>query len=206
MKCNCTLLNLLYREKSLCWSVFPKVDSSIRISVCKVCVLLAMMFVCNFPASILRKSTSGRHRPVSYPDGPMTARYRFTWNADWAMLMLSLFLSYFNLIFSSTLQIQLHMFFSVIKIFLIVSFKHYYCLKGMNALSRETTIFILPPSNKGSTLKGHNLPQSPLESTIFILPPSNKGSTLKGHNLPQSPLVGHSFVLRWTPFKKGFGG
>ena len=31
-----------------------------------------------FPASILPKSTSGRHRPVSYPDGPMTARYRFT--------------------------------------------------------------------------------------------------------------------------------
>ena len=31
-----------------------------------------------FPASILHKSTSGRHRPVSYPDGPMTARYRFT--------------------------------------------------------------------------------------------------------------------------------
>ena len=32
----------------------------------------------NYPASILRKSTSGRHRPVSYPDGPMTARYRLT--------------------------------------------------------------------------------------------------------------------------------
>ena len=31
-----------------------------------------------YPASILRKSTSGRYRPVSYPDGPMTARYRFT--------------------------------------------------------------------------------------------------------------------------------
>ena len=30
------------------------------------------------PASILRTSTSGRHRPVSYPDGLMTARYRFT--------------------------------------------------------------------------------------------------------------------------------
>ena len=30
------------------------------------------------PASILRKSTSGRHRLVSNPDGPMTARYRFT--------------------------------------------------------------------------------------------------------------------------------
>ena len=27
--------------------------------------------------NILRKSTSGRHRPVRYPDGPMTARYRF---------------------------------------------------------------------------------------------------------------------------------
>ena len=30
------------------------------------------------PVSILRKSISGRHRPVSYPDDPMTARYRFT--------------------------------------------------------------------------------------------------------------------------------
>ena len=30
------------------------------------------------PVSILRKSTSGRHRPVSYPDGPMTVRYRST--------------------------------------------------------------------------------------------------------------------------------
>ena len=34
--------------------------------------------VVGIPASILRKSTSGRYRPVSYPDGPMTARYRFT--------------------------------------------------------------------------------------------------------------------------------
>ena len=37
----------------------------------------------SIPASILRKSTSGRHRAVSYPDGQMTARYRFTKNADW---------------------------------------------------------------------------------------------------------------------------
>ena len=28
-------------------------------------------------ASILHKSTAGRYRPVSYPDGPITARYRF---------------------------------------------------------------------------------------------------------------------------------
>ena len=37
-----------------------------------------MKNILHYPASILRKSTSGRHRPVSYPDGPMTARYRFT--------------------------------------------------------------------------------------------------------------------------------
>ena len=30
-----------------------------------------------YPASILHKSTAGRNRPVSYPDGPITARYRF---------------------------------------------------------------------------------------------------------------------------------
>ena len=30
------------------------------------------------PVSILHKSTAGRYRPVSYPDGPITARYRFT--------------------------------------------------------------------------------------------------------------------------------
>ena len=41
------------------------------------------MLLSMYPASILRKSTSDRHRPVSYPDGPMTARYRFTLNADW---------------------------------------------------------------------------------------------------------------------------
>ena len=28
-------------------------------------------------ASILHKSIAGRYRPVSYPDGPITARYRF---------------------------------------------------------------------------------------------------------------------------------
>ena len=31
-----------------------------------------------YPASILRKSISGRHRPVRVADGPMTARCRFT--------------------------------------------------------------------------------------------------------------------------------
>ena len=32
---------------------------------------------------ILHKSIAGRYRPVSYPDGPITARYRFIKNAYW---------------------------------------------------------------------------------------------------------------------------
>ena len=35
------------------------------------------------PSGILFKSTAGRYRPVSYPAGPITARYRFTKNANW---------------------------------------------------------------------------------------------------------------------------
>ena len=37
-------------------------------------------------SSILHKSIAGRYRPVSYPDGPITARYRFMWNASWAVI------------------------------------------------------------------------------------------------------------------------
>ena len=33
--------------------------------------------------SILYKSIAGRYRPVSCPDGPITARYRFIKNAYW---------------------------------------------------------------------------------------------------------------------------
>ena len=35
------------------------------------------------PASILYKSTADRYQPVSYPDGPITARCRFIKNASW---------------------------------------------------------------------------------------------------------------------------
>ena len=35
------------------------------------------------PVSILYKSIAGSYRPVSYPDGPTTARYRFIKNAYW---------------------------------------------------------------------------------------------------------------------------
>ena len=34
--------------------------------------------IAEYPASILYKSIAGRYRPVSYPDGPITAHYRFT--------------------------------------------------------------------------------------------------------------------------------
>ena len=39
------------------------------------------------PASILYKSTAGRFRTVSYPDGPITARYRLIKNAYWEMII-----------------------------------------------------------------------------------------------------------------------
>ena len=38
----------------------------------------------NHPVSILYKSIASRYRPVSYPDGPITARCRFIKNASWA--------------------------------------------------------------------------------------------------------------------------
>ena len=43
----------------------------------------------NCPASILYKSTAGRCRPVSYPDGPITARCRFIKNAYWVRFLSS---------------------------------------------------------------------------------------------------------------------
>ena len=36
-----------------------------------------------FPASILYKSIAGRYRPVRVADGPITAHYRFMYNAYW---------------------------------------------------------------------------------------------------------------------------
>ena len=42
-----------------------------------------------YPVSILYKSTAGRYRPVSYPDGPITARCRFIKNASWVQYNLN---------------------------------------------------------------------------------------------------------------------
>ena len=44
------------------------------------------VFLIALSVSILRKSISGRHRPVRVADGPMTARCRFTKNANWALI------------------------------------------------------------------------------------------------------------------------
>ena len=38
-----------------------------------------------YPTNILYKYIAGRYRPVSYPDGPITARYRFIKNAYWVL-------------------------------------------------------------------------------------------------------------------------
>ena len=40
----------------------------------------------SYPVSILYKSIADRYRPVSYPDGPITARYRFIKNAYWVSI------------------------------------------------------------------------------------------------------------------------
>ena len=44
---------------------------------------LYLIVLSTSPASILHKSIAGRCRPVSYSDGPTTARYRFMLNAYW---------------------------------------------------------------------------------------------------------------------------
>ena len=56
------------------------------------------------PASILYKSTAGRYRPVSYPNGPITARCRFIKNAysalqggSYVTFVLSLFVPHLSL-------------------------------------------------------------------------------------------------------------
>ena len=39
-----------------------------------------------YPSSIVYKSTAGRYRPVSYTDGPITARCKFIKNAYWVAI------------------------------------------------------------------------------------------------------------------------
>ena len=48
--------------------------------------LYCTALLCNaVPVRILYHSIAGRYRPVSYPDGPITTRYRFIKNARWVV-------------------------------------------------------------------------------------------------------------------------
>ena len=51
-------------------------------------VKVKMIKMTDNPASILYKSIAGRYRPVSYPDGPITAHYRFIKNASWYEILM----------------------------------------------------------------------------------------------------------------------
>ena len=77
-----TVFTLSVRIPLLLSTLVPKIEQVQRTTCCCVYIMLDD-WQTMYPASILRKSTSDRHRPVSYPDGLMTARYRFTLNADW---------------------------------------------------------------------------------------------------------------------------
>ena len=64
-------------------TIKPFIDSNTDGSHCEnMPIQITENFTTN-PASILYKSIAGRYRPVSYPDGPITARYRFIKNAYW---------------------------------------------------------------------------------------------------------------------------
>ena len=74
--------------------------------ICGVCLvficsssLLLLMLRESCPVSILHKSIAGRYRPVSCPDGPITARYRFIKNANWVCFMFVAFSGYLHLYF-----------------------------------------------------------------------------------------------------------
>ena len=45
----------------------------------------SLIGICTTQEAFFIKSIAGRYRPVSYPDGPITARYRFIKNAIWEL-------------------------------------------------------------------------------------------------------------------------
>ena len=55
-----------------------------------------LAFFSFIPASILFKSITGRYQPVSYPDGPITARSRFIkkayWDLGWCIFLCFFFM------------------------------------------------------------------------------------------------------------------
>ena len=78
-------LTLSWSHRSYCSFFFLALAHHYHIRVYdnKIYFSWAATSVYTYPASILYKSIAGRYRPVSYPDGPITARYRFINNAYW---------------------------------------------------------------------------------------------------------------------------
>ena len=72
---------LLYRFPVVL--IFYGTRRLIRLSTSQLAFFINLERAQHFPANILYKSIAGRYRPVSYPDGPITARYRFIKNAYW---------------------------------------------------------------------------------------------------------------------------
>ena len=71
-----SFLNLLILMSVIRNGNFPMLVQRFIFQKC-LKLLISMNIVRSIPASILYKSTVGRYRSVSYPDGPITARYRF---------------------------------------------------------------------------------------------------------------------------------
>ena len=68
---------LNYLERRSIEEIDMSVDELLQLTEGRFC----SCFCHTSPASILYKSIAGRYRPVSYPDGPITVRYRFIKNA-----------------------------------------------------------------------------------------------------------------------------
>ena len=83
MKCQ-ILFSRENKKDITTWSSAESAHSVISVKQefeAEICGLLKII-----PVSILYKSTAGRYRPVSYPDGPITVRYRFIKNASWDVI------------------------------------------------------------------------------------------------------------------------
>ena len=64
-------------------SILPDFLSHIYMERTWFCQVGQQLTATGDPVGILYKSIAGRYRLASYPDGPITARYKFIKNASW---------------------------------------------------------------------------------------------------------------------------
>ena len=92
MKCH-NLFSRKKKKKNEKKKTTKKQQKYYQLVVCLICTELAQKgikiktIVTRAPVSILYKSIAGRYRTVSYPDGPITDRYRFIKNASWGCVL-----------------------------------------------------------------------------------------------------------------------